>query len=111
MASATTTGSPTPAVLLRAATDTRTATDVIPTIAGSTEIHESVTRMNACGAESSVPVRPTSGADPITSKPAAALLTARTNVASNEKPSAAATFPAKHSERLHERVRIVFHVP
>src|SRR5215470_17654657 len=106
-----TTGSPTPAALLRAATDTRTATAVMPTIAGSTEIHASVTRISASGAAISVPDKLTSGVDPITSSPAAALLTARTNVASSENPNAAATFPANTSERPQERVRIVFHVP
>ena len=44
-------------------------------------------------------------------RPAATLLTARADTASNEKTSAVSTFPANTSTRLRERVSTVFHVP
>ena len=73
-----------PAALLRVATDASTASAVKPTAAGSTEAHASATRTNASPGGSSMPERLTSGWWPMTSRPAAMLLTARMTMASRE---------------------------
>ena len=100
-----------PAALLRVATDSSTATPVKPSAGGSTDAHASATRTSACGGGSSAPDRLMSGCGPMTSTPAATLLTARAATASKEKPSAVSTFPANTSARLRERVSTVVQVP
>src|SRR5215471_14621359 len=111
IASAATTGSPIPAALFRVATDSTMAIAVMANIGGRTDSQANVTGMSAYEGRSCAPDRPTSGPDPMISRPAAMLLTARTPNASSENPSAAATLPANTSERAHERVSSVFHVP
>src|ERR1700682_3460072 len=99
-----------PAALLRVATDNSTAMAVKPNAGGSTDAHASATRSSACADGSSAPDKSIRGWAPTTSIPAATLLTANADTASEEKTSAVRTFPANTSSRLRERVRWVIQV-
>src|SRR5262249_39431709 len=109
--SAATTGMPTPATLPRVAIERSTATAVSPKLGSTTVAHANATRLSAWEGASSTPDRLISGCDPISSTPAATLLSASMLTESREKPSAVTTFPANTSDRLRERVSTVFHVP
>src|SRR4051794_3186377 len=111
MASPDSTGSPTPATVLRVTTDNTTASAVNANTGGTTDAHAAAVRSNASAGASRIPDRSIKGWRPITSTPAAMLAAPSTATTTSENMSAATTFPANTSPRVRDRVSTVVHVP
>src|SRR5262245_60405061 len=100
-----------PATLLRVTMDARIDAAENPSTGGSTDTHAPAMRIADSIGGSAIPDRLISGSAPMTSTPAARLLTARIPSAAAENNNATATFPAKISFRLRDRVSSVVQVP
>src|ERR1043166_7414251 len=99
-----------PAALVLVVTDTSMAAAAEVPTAGSTDVQAAAVSANAELPVRAVPNRSISGCAPIATRPAATLLAASTAVATVANARATATFPAKTSARVHDRVRIVAQV-
>src|SRR4029077_7694708 len=104
------TGPSTPITLLRVATEISSASETNPSVGRSAIDQPSSTSASEWPGGSRVPERPTSGCVPITSAPAARLLSARAQTMSTAHVAAASVLPTKISPRLQERVSKSFHV-
>jgi hypothetical protein len=105
------TGKPTPAVLLRVATEIRIDIVVNANTGNPTEAHAPRVNTSERSGGRRVPDNPRRGCRPMTTSPAPILLAASIRTAIAENVNAVRVFPAKISRRDPPRVSSVDHVP